>query len=203
MHEYENDYELLYLVSENNEDANEIFYKKYKPLIEIKASKVFPIIKNKGYELNDLIQEGMIGLSQALNDYKEQKDVTFYTFANVCIDRQILSFVRNVNRQKHKVLNESISMDSSYDNNGNPLMNSIYDDKNSNPEDDLVSLETSSELKEKIYQELNEKQKEVFDLRMQGFNLMEIASLLNISRKSVEGILSRIRIKIKNIIDSE
>lgn len=126
MYKDQNDYELLYLVSENNEEANEMFYKKYKPIIEIKANKMYPAIKNKGYELNDLIQEGMIGLSQALKDYKEQKNVTFSTFANLCINRQMLTFIRNINRQKHKILNDSISIDSSYDKTGNPLMNSKF-----------------------------------------------------------------------------
>lgn len=203
MYKDQNDYELLYLVSENNEEANEMFYKKYKPIIEIKANKMYPAIKNKGYELNDLIQEGMIGLSQALKDYKEQKNVTFSTFANLCINRQMLTFIRNINRQKHKILNDSISIDSSYDKTGNPLMNSIFSDKVSNPEEDFVNIETSEELLSKIYKELTKKQIEVFDLRMQGFNQMEIASLLNTTRKSVESSLSRIRIKIRNIIDNE
>lgn len=203
MYTDENDYELLYLVSEENEEAKEMFYEKYKPLVEMKASKYYNYIKNKGYELNDLIQEGMIGLSQALKDYKEQKNVTFSTFANLCINRQMLTFIRNINRQKHKILNDSISIDSSYDKTGNPLMNSIFSDKVSNPEEDFVNIETSEELLSKIYKELTKKQIEVFDLRMQGFNQMEIASLLNTTRKSVESSLSRIRIKIRNIIDNE
>lgn len=203
MYKDQNDYELLYLISENNEEANEIFYKKYRPIIEIKANKMYPAIKNKGYELNDLIQEGMIGFSQALRDYKEQKNVTFYTFANLCINRQMLTFIRNINRQKHKILNDSISIDASYDQTGNPLMNSIVPLNSSNPEDDFVNLETSEELLSKIYKELTKKQIEVFDLRMQGFNQTEIASLLNTTRKSVESSLSRIRIKIRNIINNE
>lgn len=203
MYKDQNDYELLYLISENNEEANEIFYKKYRPIIEIKANKMYPAIKNKGYELNDLIQEGMIGFSQALRDYKEQKNVTFYTFANLCINRQMLTFIRNINRQKHKILNDSISIDASYDQTGNPLMNSIVPLNSSNPEDDFVNLETSEELLSKIYKELTKKQIEVFDLRMQGFNQTEIANLLNTTRKSVESSLSRIRIKIRNIINNE
>ena len=89
MYKDHNDYELLYLVSENNEDAKEIFFDKYKSIVELKAKKLYPYVMNKGYELNDLIQEGMIGLSQAINDYKEQKNVQFSTFASICIERQI------------------------------------------------------------------------------------------------------------------
>ena len=104
MYKDHNDYELLYLVSENNEDAKEIFFDKYKSIVELKAKKLYPYVMNKGYELNDLIQEGMIGLSQAINDYKEQKNVQFSTFASICIERQIMTFVRDVTRQKHIIL---------------------------------------------------------------------------------------------------
>ena len=34
-----NDNELLYLIEEENEDAKELFYEKYKPLVEMKAKK--------------------------------------------------------------------------------------------------------------------------------------------------------------------
>ena len=85
MYNDQNDYELLYLVSENNEDAKELFYKKYKPIIEMKASKYKKYAESKGYDFNDLVQEGMIGLSQAINDFSEQKDVQFNTFANFSV----------------------------------------------------------------------------------------------------------------------
>ena len=77
LHKYENDYELAYLVSENNEDAKEIFYKKYKPIIEIKARKFKNYAESRGYDFNDLVQEGMMGLAQAMRDYSEQKNVQF------------------------------------------------------------------------------------------------------------------------------
>ena len=63
MYKNENDNELLYLISENNEDAKDVFYEKYKEIIEIKAKKYASFLNSKGYELGDLVQEGMIGLS--------------------------------------------------------------------------------------------------------------------------------------------
>lgn len=199
MYKEHNDYELLYLVSENNEDAKDIFFEKYKPIVELKAKKLYPIVKNKGYELNDLIQEGMIGLSQAINDFKEQKNVQFSTFASVCIERQIITFIRDVNRQKHKILNDSISIDSSTDKKGRPLMEIIFDDKNRNPEDNLIELDEEIELLDKIKKVLSEREFEVFELRKQGFSYQEIACLLNTTKKAVDGTMSRIKNKINNI----
>ena len=98
----DNDYELLYLISENNESAKEIFYDKYKPTVEVKAKKYFRAVKGNGIELNDLIQEGMIGLSNAISDYQEQKNIKFYTFAATCIERNILTYIRRISCNKIK-----------------------------------------------------------------------------------------------------
>lgn len=199
MYKDHNDYELLYLVSENNEDAKEIFFDKYKSIVELKAKKLYPYVMNKGYELNDLIQEGMIGLSQAINDYKEQKNVQFSTFASICIERQIMTFVRDVNRQKHKILNDSLSIDSTIDKKGRPLTEIAFDEKNRNPEDSLIELDEEVEMLDKIKSVLTDKEYEVFELRLQGFSYQEMALLLNTTRKSIDGTISRIKSKISNM----
>lgn len=199
MYTDENDYELLYLVSEENEEAKDMFYEKYKPLVEMKASKYYNYIKNKGYELNDLIQEGMIGLSQAINDFKEQKNVKFVTFASVCIDRQLITFIRDVNRQKHKLLNDSLSIDYTSNNLGRPLLDILFDDKNLNPEDSFIDIEEEEELRTKIRTILTDKEFEVFELRCQDFSYQEIACLLDITTKSVDGAIRRIKSKIANM----
>lgn len=199
MYSNENDYELLYLVAEENEAAKDIFYEKYRPLVEMKAAKYFSYVKNKGYELNDLLQEGMIGLSQAIKDFKEQKNVKFATFASVCIERQILTFIRDVNRQKHKLLNNSLSIDSTEDSFGRPLMEVLFDVKNLNPEDSFINIEEQEELKCKIKHMLTDKEYEVFELRLQGFSYQEISCLLEITVKSVDGAMRRIKSKISNI----
>ena len=57
----DSDYELLYLISENNEDAKKLFYEKYKPIIEMKVKKYISYVESRGYDYNDLVQEGKIG----------------------------------------------------------------------------------------------------------------------------------------------
>ena len=199
MYEDNNDYELLYLIEEKNEEAKDLFYEKYKPLVEMKAKRYYSRIQNAGYDLNDLIQEGMIGLSKAIKDYSEDKNVKFYTFANVCIERQILSFIRTVNRNKHQVLNNSISIDASNEETGLTLLDLLNNDASLNPEDEFILMEEQEELKEKIHQVLTDKERDVFDLRLEGFTYQEIAMLLNITVKSVDGTISRIKQKILNI----
>ena len=76
-----NDNELISYIAEGNEDANNLLIEKYKPLITKVATKMLPYCEGNGYDLNDLIQEGMIGLNHAIDKYHEQKDVLFYTYA--------------------------------------------------------------------------------------------------------------------------
>jgi RNA polymerase sporulation-specific sigma factor len=203
MYNKENDNELIYLVSESNEDAKELIYEKYRPIIEMKAKKYVKFVVSKGYDINDLIQEGMIGLTQAINDFKEQKNVQFQTFANLCIDRKIFSFIRNITRDKHRLLNESISIDASYSSTGKPLIEMLFDENNINPEEIFIERETKYELFNKIDEKLSKSEKEVFDLRMQGFSYKEISELLNITSKAVDGTLSRIKNKITNILEKD
>ena len=195
----ENDNELLYLIKEENEAAKNLFYEKYTPVVEAKAKKYFTQIQNKGYEMNDLIQEGMIGLANAINDYVPEKDVKFITFANLCIDRQIISFIRDVSRNKHQVLNSSVSLDAENRVSGRSLLDIINDNNvEIDPEKSFVLYEEQEELKDKVKEYLTENERQVFDLRFEGFTYQEIAMLLNISTKSVDGTISRIKQKIIN-----
>ncbi len=199
----ENDYELLYLVSENNDDAKDIFFKKYDNIIKMKASKYTSYVTSKGFDFNDLFQEGRLGLTQAINDYKEQKNVQFHTFANLCIDRQIASFLRHIAREKHKALNNSVSLDTTTNSVGRPLTELLLDDKNIDPEISFIEMEEQEELFSKIDKVLTNIERDVFNLRVQGFTYKEISQLLNITEKSVDGSMSRIKSKISNILQKD
>ena len=196
MYKDENDYELLYLIKEEDEVAKEMFYEKYRPVVEMKAKKYFSQIQNKGYELNDLIQEGMIGLTNAIKDYDNQNETKFITFANICIERRIINFIREINRQKHQALNSSISIDNTSIS-GMSLLDVLNDDT-FNPESSFMFIQEQNDLKERMKKNLTDFEKEVFDLRFEGFTYQEIAILLNKSIKSIDGTITRIKQKITN-----
>ena len=80
-----NDFEFISLAHEQNEDAINIIYEKYKPIIVSKCNTYIKYIK--GIELSDLIQECFIVLNAAINTFNQEKDIIFYTFINLCIDR--------------------------------------------------------------------------------------------------------------------
>lgn len=190
-----NDSELLSYVNES-EEANEIIYKKYEPLINSLARKMYKYCTNSGLELNDLIQEGMLGLSNAITHFSEQKDTTFYTFAKTCIERKIISTIVSTKRLKNRILNESLSLDSHDEDNSVGLEVFISDNEN-NPERLIVDNENESELIKTIKLSLTDFENQVFDLKISNFNYKEIAEILDKKPKAVDNALQRIKIKVK------
>ena len=81
---------------------------KYKNLVRSKARSMFIL----GADNDDLIQEGMIGLFKAVRDYDMGRDASFFTFAELCISRQMYTAVQAAKRQKHLPLNTYVSLDS-------------------------------------------------------------------------------------------
>lgn len=194
------DNELLYLISDNNEDANSILQKKYDPVISYYANKYSKLVEGKGIDYNDLYQEGLIGLINAVEGFKNQKDIRFSTFAFLCIKRSIISAVRNASRKKHKALNESYSLD--YESKiGEQSFDNIVSDSNGGLEDLLVSKENNELFNEKLSSSLTSLEKQVYELRINNFSYEEIASMLGKTKKAIDGALVRIRIKLRKILD--
>lgn len=198
-----NDYELIYLIREGNEEANNILYKKYKPVIELKARKYYRSALNKGLDYNDLVQEGMIGLSEALRDFNNYKDVKLSTFASLCIERQISTAVTKASRKKHMVLNESISYDFINDDDDKPLIDYLAEEKEGNPLEYFVDREEWNETFEKIRNELTDFEYQVLELKINNFNYNEIATILDKTPKSIDNALQRIKRKAKSILDKK
>jgi RNA polymerase sporulation-specific sigma factor len=91
-----NDHELLSYIAESHGEAEEIIFHKYEPLIHSTAKRMYTYCKNTGLELNDLIQEGMLGLNQAIVTYKDNKDTMFFTYAKTCIESKDYLFSSSV-----------------------------------------------------------------------------------------------------------
>ena len=199
-HDY-NDFELLSYIEENNEEASEILFKKYEPLINFFASKIFSYCKNSGLELNDLVQEGRLGLNLAINNYNynHNKNAKFYTYAKMCIERNIISMALRSQSSKHRALNESISLE--FDDDERYKINSIISDESYNPEKQVLDYENEKELAENIKNILTDFERQVFDLKLASFSYKEIAEILDRDIKSIDNALQRIKVKIKDYLN--
>jgi len=193
-----NDYELLSYVSEN-EDASEIIFEKYKPLIINVATNMIKYCKNSGVDLNDLIQEGLVGLNIAIKSFADNKDASFYTYAVRCINNRMISLIVSCRRLKNKALNDSVFLELS----DNDLTNSYgkdIADNSFNPEEILIDLENKNEILEIIENCLNENEKQVIYLKIEGYKYKEIADILGKDIKYVDNIIQRIKNKLKLIL---
>ena len=190
-----NDFELLDYIYGQNEDANEILLYKYRPLIVSIAKKYQP--KDGTFDLNDLVQEGMLALNSAITNYNDSKNANFGTFAKLCIERRIANYIRSFRRDKNKVLSEAISYDLEEDN----LMDKFLADRSLEPLTMVTNLEDDKLLVEQINKDLTKLEQEVFHLKLKGYDYKEIAKRLNKSPKAVDNTIQRIKVKIKNILD--
>ena len=195
-----NDFELISYIRESSEEANEILFQKYKPMIVAFATKMINYSSNFGLEINDLIQEGMLGLNTAINAFDEHDEASFYTYAKTCIERKIISTIIATKRQKHRILNESMSIEIYNDEDSTNIMEALVADNSYNPENIVVETESEHKLFEKIINQLTPLEQQVFELKVNGFKYKEIADILDRNPKVIDNALNRIKTKIKNII---
>lgn len=196
-----NDFELISYIRENSEEANEILFEKYKPMIVTLATKMVNYSPNLGLEINDLIQEGMLGLNTAINSFNENDETSFYTYAKTCIERKIISTMVSAKRQKHKILNESMSIEVYNDEDNSNIMEGLVADNSYNPENIIVQTEDGNNLYEKIIEQLTPLEQQVFELKASGFKYKEIADILDKEPKVIDNALNRLKTKIKNLIE--
>ena len=105
-YDHVSDEELIARLRAGESAVSDYLMEKYKGLVRKKARAMFLI----GGDTDDLIQEGMIGLFKAIQDYQPDKEASFLTFARLCIDRQVYSAIQSSRRQKHQPLNSYISL---------------------------------------------------------------------------------------------
>ena len=200
MYQEYNDYELLNYISEKNEEANNILYKKYEPLIISIATKLIKYVPNSGLEINDMIQEGMLGLSNAIEYFRVSKETLFYTYAKTCIERKMIDLVISTRRLKHRALNDSVPI---IDEENEIDLNYLISDNNNNPENILLKEEDEKELFEQANKVLTDLEMQVFELKLNGFEYKEIAEILELDYKKVDNALRRIKVKLKKELTNE
>jgi len=144
----------------------------------------------------------MIGLSEAIKGFNDQKEAKFSTFANLCIERQIFTALKKASRKKHDVLNSSLSLDSTYNDDNTSLIDFILD-TSKEPAIYIEDEETRENLYNEIIKTLTDLEKDVLILKINNFNYKEIGELLNKSYKSIDSTLQRIKTKVLKILEKQ
>lgn len=182
------DEKLIFRLRQGETDISDYLMEKYKEFVRKKARTMFLI----GGETDDLIQEGMIGLFKAIQNYQPDRDTSFRTFANLCIDRQLCSAVQYSNRQKHLPLNSYVSL--SDENESEHLEGSWSED----PETIMIDQESVRNLELEIAKALSPMENKVLNYYLRGYGYVKIAEIMGKSPKSIDNALQRIRGKVRN-----
>ena len=172
---------------------------KYKNLVRRKAKSMFIL----GADSEDLIQEGMIGLFKAVQDYDMGRDASFSTFAELCINRQMYTAVQAAKRKKHFPLNFYVSLDgeeTGEDREGPGLSELLADRTKLNPEELFLDKERVAYLEKLIEEELSDFEKQVLDLYITGMSYSQIAKVLGRDEKATDNALQRLKSKIKKML---
>ena len=182
---------LAALAAAGDRDAEERIVSRYRRLVRTCARPYFLA----GGDSEDLTQEGMVGLIKAVREYDAEKDASFRTFAEVCIRNRLYSVLRAAARDKHKALNQSVSLDTP-DFDSNSYTSGPSNLAQRNPEDDMIDREHTAALLSGVRKQLSEFEAKILGYYLDGLSCREIAETVGKPPKSVDNAVQRIRRKV-------
>jgi RNA polymerase sporulation-specific sigma factor len=196
------DEELVLSAQKGNKEASEYITAKYFSYVRNKSRAYYLV----GGEVEDIIQEGLIGLYEAIKDYSPDKQASFKTFMDICVTRQIMTAIKTASRQKHIPLNTYVSLNK-------PLFNDetdkSYEDtlvlsRKEDPESLYLDHEKTNEINKEIKNSLSNFEYKVLKLYLQGVSYLNIAKVLEKEEKAIDNAIQRIRKKLsRNLTDTQ
>ena len=180
-----NDYELIYMVRDQDENSYGILFQKYLPIIKRIACDYYKSYSTYGYDLDDFIQEGYLGFQKAVTSYNEHKDILFYTFVTLCVHRKILNFCKRITCDRKNISNNFFVP---------------CEEANLTDEMDIEKFLSHRELLSMIWDVVYSfpiEYSSVFELRMNQFHYSEISQLLEIPDRRAEFMVRKILKRIR------
>ena len=188
------DEELCALARKGDDNANEQLLLRYKNFVRSRVRPYFLA----GADREDVIQEGMIGLYKAIRDFDGTKNVSFMSFADLCVTRQILTAIKTATRVKHMPLNNYVSFSAKApgDENERTIADTIESESEEDPETIYLRAEYLSGIKKKIDENLSCLEKKVLDLYLEGRSYANIAKCIGKDIKAIDNALQRVKNKL-------
>ena len=181
---------LCRLAADGDRRAEETLVSRYTRLVRTCARPYFLA----GGDSEDLTQEGMLGLLKAVREFDSGKEAAFRTFAEICIRSRLYSALRSAGREKHQVLNQSVSLDTP-DFESNSYTSGTTHLAQRDPEDAIIDREHTAALLSGVRKQLSEFEAEILGYYLNGLSCGEIAREVGRSPKSVDNAVQRIRRK--------
>lgn len=192
------DEKIIERIRQGDKEALDFIMNKYKSWVRKRARTLYLI----GGENDDLIQEGMIGLFKAVQTYDLERDTSFSSFAQMCINYQMYTAITASRRLKHSPLNSYISLYKGFpdDSFNEPLTDILEDLDNGDPEAVIINRESLLRLSEAMEKNLSPFEKMVTKLYIDGMSYAQIAEALDKDVKSVDNALQRVKGKLMEIL---
>ncbi len=198
LYETLDDEQLVQRYRQGEEEAGDFLLNKYKYRVRNRAGRMFLI----GGETDDLIQEGMIGLFNAIRDYDPKREASFGTFAEVCISRKMYNAIEASKSQKAMPLNDYISL---YARQGDQGDGSALEEKLIAPHSDPAELVMNSEkmraLESAVREKLTKREREAFRLFLTGLSSREAAEVLGWDPKATDNAITRAKGKLRQCLE--
>jgi RNA polymerase sporulation-specific sigma factor len=169
--------------------------RKYTGFVRLKASSYFLA----GGELDDLIQEGLIGLYKAVRDFRSDKETSFRSFAELCITRQIITAIKAATRFKHQALNAYVSFSQTpagQDDSDCTLGDALPGPNVQDPAVCVISTEELQSLVFSLGTGLSPLESDALRLYMEGLSYEEMAEELGCDTKTIDNALQRVKRKV-------
>jgi len=194
------DEEIVEIARSGNSDALEYLIGKYKNFVRAKARSYFLI----GADREDIIQEGMIGLYKAIRDFRSDKLSSFRAFAELCIQRQIITAIKTATRQKHIPLNSYVSLNKPIyeEDSDRTLLDVISGTRITDPEELIISREEFGDIEQKMGEILSDLEWKVLMAYLDGKSYQEIADELERHVKSIDNALQRVKRKLERYLEN-
>ncbi len=191
------DSELVYLVSENSDEAKDFLYEKYSPMIHKEINRVKKLAYTLGIDMADLTQEAMLAFSTAINNYNDEEETKFLTFATLCVRRKLQNYLDKYSTNKVKTYNSSVALDVEIGDKGEHLVDYLKDAEGRAPLNKLINEESLVKINKSIKEKLSENERLALGYALIGMEVPDIAEKMGKTQKGVYNLIYRARQKLK------
>ncbi len=189
------DSELEFYLHDNNEDAVDIVYEKYKYIIDVLINKYRRVFYALNIDIDEVKQEANLAFSSAIYSYNQDKDTSMSTFITLCVERKIRQVIKSHETVKSRVYSETLSLNGKSDVN----LEDFIGDETYEPLKTVENIDTLEYINHEVKNILSSSELEVYNLMIQGLDYVEIAKVLDKTPKQIDNSIQRIRIKLKKL----
>ncbi len=187
----ENDYELLNLINQNNREAEKKMLEKYNLLVWRNVNNLYNSYVPQGVEREDLYQEGCIALYHSFKTYDPDRQVPFFAFANLCIERSLIGYLRKFSSLTSKQFYNSVPLDAFVSEDVSLYFSDVLAD-----DTEISALSKYDQDLGDVYlyeSRIDDFEKNVLILQVAGYSYRETSEILNCSVKKVDNTMQKIK----------